>query len=1213
MPFCDSNFDFQILIRTEAGKERAYCGYQESDTTVPSQTRNFIAVHYDGTNDDVKNFAGAWDSPGSHGNQSTGAEQFKFSTGELYHKISNMVSCSFQDWQWGQDSDGNISNSGPTKIGSEVFLDEPALTASLEGDNFYDDGGDMAARQTSTGSITFRQVSNQVDPVKEIKFWGQKVCDVLGLPEAVWISMDAVHVDASANKHSFRGDIVGSNMVVHNRFSIPQGADIGGGLPFKIHYNTADKLIRFMDNTGINHTNNIIIGYARDVEHNYSAYPGSGEGYEKRRFRISTDGAIGAGTLTPSYPLHVSASWYTEEIAAVFEQGNVGIGTLTPSTELEVIGDIKLSGTVESTDNAVGFKMLNQADFRIKNNSGTYKGVLEVGSDDILRFSNDDLTSTWIKTDTRVEGKLSIKNGSTAFTPNAALDVSSSTGHFLADWSTSNGTSGTMIAPSPAVTAGWARGYHFGTLDGDGTVTSYGGFGGYGSGQSTFYRFYIGSAYNNNGISVTTNNTVGVGTATPSGQIHIVTSGLTDGAWITSGSFGTPSDNGLRIRPGLGVGYQYGLADQHSQAVAFVNEQGTTNQAIILGDVDPTNSSTLFGVSVAASNGNPSSGDEGNWSSGIRLNLTGQGDLTIAGDIISGEYISTNNNWDDAYKNFGNLDLFSVNDGDITTAQFTEYLSDIGMISSNGLHPTGSTSGENKPLQLHAVGKVQWSYAGSADITDGPHGELIELAGCWIEVMNNSTSYHIRITTPNTTNGGTQGRQVYMYNKQGAHGYSSGWYKMLTSKGDQTIDGDLSVEHDLNVGGVFTATSHIKSNGQYYYGDSKEMFDFGDSWLRINQNGDFTSGTYSQNHFYIGSTLTVNGNCILGDDISDSHNVKGKLKAHYLGITNADSTTGAGLSLYNGAVSVVGTLPQYGMAFAGTATFGTHGGCTDNWSTFLTTSDTTGRGWIFKARTTPDDTSGNVASIDNEGDFACRDIDASGVISGDGSGLTNIPGTGGSSTADSANSTHNLYMRRTSPTVYFRDTDNRSAMIHNNSNLLYFLRGDGNDTTTWTQYDSVWGMIHYLENNNTVFGGQVTAKYDVIAYSSDRRLKENIINIDGALDKISRINGVFFNWDHDKCVEAEFANHPKGTEAGVIAQEIQEVLPSAVELAPFDTYVPDPDSDEGAPEENISKSGKDYLTVKYEKIVPLLIEGIKEQQEQIDELKNEIKKLKEDK
>ena len=54
------------------------------------------------------------------------------------------------------------------------------------------------------------------------------------------------------------------------------------------------------------------------------------------------------------------------------------------------------------------------------------------------------------------------------------------------------------------------------------------------------------------------------------------------------------------------------------------------------------------------------------------------------------------------------------------------------------------------------------------------------------------------------------------------------------------------------------------------------------------------------------------------------------------------------------------------------------------------------------------------------------------------------------------------------------------------------------------------------------------------------------------------------------------------------------VLPEAVRLAPFD-------NDKG-----VSKSGENFLTVKYEKIVPLLIEAIKEQQLQIEELKAKL-------
>jgi hypothetical protein len=125
--------------------------------------------------------------------------------------------------------------------------------------------------------------------------------------------------------------------------------------------------------------------------------------------------------------------------------------------------------------------------------------------------------------------------------------------------------------------------------------------------------------------------------------------------------------------------------------------------------------------------------------------------------------------------------------------------------------------------------------------------------------------------------------------------------------------------------------------------------------------------------------------------------------------------------------------------------------------------------------------------------------------------------------------------------------------------------------------------------------GSIFASGDVTAYASDKRLKKNIKTIDNALEKVLKLNGVTYNWDLDLCHKWDF--HPyEGTEAGVLAQEVQEVLPEVVKHAPFD-YSADENGNK------ISKSGENYLTVDYEKMVPLLIEAIKEQQKQIDELK----------
>jgi hypothetical protein len=115
--------------------------------------------------------------------------------------------------------------------------------------------------------------------------------------------------------------------------------------------------------------------------------------------------------------------------------------------------------------------------------------------------------------------------------------------------------------------------------------------------------------------------------------------------------------------------------------------------------------------------------------------------------------------------------------------------------------------------------------------------------------------------------------------------------------------------------------------------------------------------------------------------------------------------------------------------------------------------------------------------------------------------------------------------------------------------------------------------------------GRIDASNDVVAFStSDIRFKENIVPIENALDKISKISGNTYDWK----VELKDVHGYEGNDVGVIAQEIEAVLPQLVQ-----------NRDNG------------YKAVKYDKLVALLIEGIKEQQTQIHSLTIEIEKLKE--
>ena len=121
-------------------------------------------------------------------------------------------------------------------------------------------------------------------------------------------------------------------------------------------------------------------------------------------------------------------------------------------------------------------------------------------------------------------------------------------------------------------------------------------------------------------------------------------------------------------------------------------------------------------------------------------------------------------------------------------------------------------------------------------------------------------------------------------------------------------------------------------------------------------------------------------------------------------------------------------------------------------------------------------------------------------------------------------------------------------------------------------------------------GGDFHADADVLAFSatiSDERLKDDVKTIEFALDKINNLRGVEYVWNR--------GGRRGEKDLGVIAQEVEKVIPEIVR----DKEMP-----------LIDDSEETYKTVDYEKLTAVLIEGMKEQQKQIDELKREVKELK---
>jgi hypothetical protein len=111
--------------------------------------------------------------------------------------------------------------------------------------------------------------------------------------------------------------------------------------------------------------------------------------------------------------------------------------------------------------------------------------------------------------------------------------------------------------------------------------------------------------------------------------------------------------------------------------------------------------------------------------------------------------------------------------------------------------------------------------------------------------------------------------------------------------------------------------------------------------------------------------------------------------------------------------------------------------------------------------------------------------------------------------------------------------------------------------------------------------GEIRATGDITAYFSDDRLKTKLGNIENALSKVEQLSGFYYEANE---IAQELGYNAK-REVGVSAQEVQKVMPEVIAPAPID---------------------EQYLTVKYERMVPLLIEAIKELKQQVDDIKNQL-------
>ena len=348
-------------------------------------------------------------------------------------------------------------------------------------------------------------------------------------------------------------------------------------------------------------------------------------------------------------------------------------------------------------------------------------------------------------------------------------------------------------------------------------------------------------------------------------------------------------------------------------------------------------------------------------------------------------------------------------------------LDNIRSLGSQAFTGTATTAGMMSEIESDggfdsytSVFKTTWNYAGNFDLSDA--GRFTETAGTsfitWTDNSSDTTRGNITVLAIAPNTGGSAGKQ-FIYNDQGSS-YSPGWREIWGNTSDGSGSG---LDADTLDG--FHASSFI-TDASAYITNSGVTANFSNKVVSTNRGAGIYGiyDSYKTDHIWsMGAAYNNDGN---GADFGSLYGLAYK---------HTNNTTGGTMGGGHQMVWVINGVPQ--------------GAIGDN------------QIWHHEAFKV---TSSNhiVWHAGNDGAGSGLDADT-------------VDGIAGASiiTADSGQ-TNSLYIRNASPTIWLRDTDHISSMIHQNSNYFYILRADAADDVTWTTYSSTtagaWPMSINLTN-----------------------------------------------------------------------------------------------------------------------------------------------------
>ena len=224
--------------------------------------------------------------------------------------------------------------------------------------------------------------------------------------------------------------------------------------------------------------------------------------------------------------------------------------------------------------------------------------------------------------------------------------------------------------------------------------------------------------------------------------------------------------------------------------------------------------------------------------------------------------------------------------------------------------------------------------------------------------------------------------------------------------------------------------------------------------------------------------------------------------------------------------------------------------------------------------------------------FVIRKTDNSMVnrkfVAGNSIDLTNADGTAGDITVglNSAPNVNSLTKTGTDASGNLGQSNNRWGYVYTQYMTVDAITKTGtNGVGDLGQSDNRWNNLHVqsvgVGTGASGTAGEIRATNNVTAYYSDDRLKTRLGNLENALDKIDQLSGFYYEANET----AQALGYKVQREVGLSAQDTQKILPEVVAAAPIDDK---------------------YLTIRYERLAPLFVEGIKELRKEIQSIKDFI-------